>query len=171
MGQKHLFSLLLFRLFSAFKGYIVWHNVIHRYKVLSDCAVILIPSPTNEEYALYSVKYLKAFLKCNCRFQRVIFLSNYPKLAELLEEYQAEECVLASVLLSEKKITHLLDFYTANLNDERLIIAALDVPYGRMGLNYLHTKVLSKEEIFLIGIYSVTKGPEFERFAHTVSGT
>lgn len=159
----NLNRLLYRRLFSAFKGYVIWHSIVHGSKLPDNRAVILIPDPVDEKCARYSVKHLKAFLACNY-FQDAIFLSNYPKLEQFIRKYRVEKLVAQIIPLNKKKLDHVIDFYNANLNDSRIVIAALDVPFGRDGSHYLRTGVLSKEELFLISIYNVTEGSEFERF-------
>lgn len=164
--MKWLLPMLCVRLCHAFMGYIHWHVILQRYKISTECAVILIPSPADEECTEYAVKYVKEFLRCN-RYKSVAFVSSYPNLSHLIKKFQVESVVRSTIFLSDRKISQLLDFYNANLNDERLIVASLCVPCGRNALNYMNTGVLSKEEIFVIGIYNITSGPEYEKFAHS----
>lgn len=163
--MPNLFFVLYRRLFKAFSGYILWHNIVHQNRISGDCAVVLLPSPDDEECARYSIKYLKAFLKYNPTYKEVVFLSAYHQLDDLIKEYQMKDYIRTVIPLSKKKVDQLINFYNANLNDKRLIVASLDMPKGRNGLDYLHTNMLSKEEIFLIGLYNITTGPEFNQFS------
>lgn len=142
----------------------LWHSIIHGNKIPSDCAVILIPSSTDELSPLYSVKYLKAFLQYNEQFKTVFFLTDYLKLNNLVTEFQAEEKVEGIILLNEREITQLISFYDMDPNDVRFIIASLDIPCGRNARDYIKIHILSEEEIFLIGLYNVQRGPEYEKF-------
>lgn len=160
--MKTLLPALYIRLLHAFQGYILWHNIIHLHKVSGDCAVILVPPSEQDEYARYAVKHLNAFFRHNY-FKSAIFLFDRSELGAMLTEYGVNEKVQDVIYLSERKIKQLLAFCNANLNDGRLIIASLDIPYGRNMLDYLKTGVLSKEEIFLIGVYNVTEGIELGR--------
>lgn len=150
------------RLFSAFKGYVLWHSIIYQYKIPADCAVILIPFPTDEECILYSVKYLEAFLRCNICFKKVAFLSGNTQLKELIEKYRVRRYVQTTIFLSEQKINQLIDFYNANANDKRFIIASLRIPFGRNAYNYTNISVLSKEDVFTVGLYNILEDRECE---------
>ena len=161
-----LLLILYKRLFCACLGYVHWHNLVHKYKLEDDCAVILIPSPVDEECTLYAVRYLKAFFEHN-KFTHAIFLSDYQQLPEMMKQYEVKEKECRIISFNKKKCEHLIDFHNANLNDSRLIIASLNIPSGRNGLDYLRTNVLTKEEIFLMGIYNIMEGSEFEQRSNT----
>lgn len=156
-------SMLLYRrLFSATKGYILWHNIVCRNQLPNDCAVIMIPSPTDEECAAYSVKHLKELFR-STQFNCAVFLSNYMGLNELICRFQMRKEIKQVITLSDKQLEQILDFFNANLGDPRFIVASLNIPHGRNGLDYLRSGLLSKEEIFLSGIYNVTDGPQPRR--------
>lgn len=162
--MQNLFLFLCKRLFVAFQGYILWHNIVHKNKLPGDCAVILVPDPVDEECALYAVKYLTTFFRCS-GFNSAIFLSDYPQLNNLIDDYQVRKNVTKVIPLKKKKLDQIIAFKTANLDDIRLIIASLDIPYSRNGLNFLRSGALSKEEAFLIGIYNSPEGSELNQLS------
>lgn len=159
--MKMLLPALYVQLFRALRGYLLWHNIVHHH-ISGNCAVILVPPSEDNTYARYAVKHLDAFFRYNY-FKNVIFLSAGYQLDEMFREYGMDKRVQEMINLSPKKIDNLLAFCNANLDDGRLIIASLDVPYGRNMMDYLKTGVLSKEEIFLVGVYNVSDEAEVTR--------
>lgn len=149
-----LFFTLIRRFLSACCGYFEWHRIVHKNNLRNEWAVILVPYPIDMECTEYAVKYLEQFLTTN-KYTKAIFLGDQKRLNKLFEKYKIDKQKYKILQFSKTKSNCLIDFYNANLNDSRLIIASLDVPRGRNGLDYLRTNVLTKEEIFVIGIYNI----------------
>lgn len=165
--MKHILRNLFVRLFSALKGCMLWRSIVHQHKIPADCAMILLPSPTDKACALFSVKHLEAFLQCNTHFKKAAFLSGNMKLDELIERYQVRQYVKAVVILSEQEINQLVDFYNTNENDGQFIVASLSVPFGRNAYAYTNIRSLSEEDVFTVGLYNILKGFEHGFIAQT----
>ena len=149
--------ILLKNLLSAFKGYIYWHKLVKK-NPLENCAVILIPSP-NKEYSFYAIKYLNSML-VNNHYDKALILSNDKNIEQLVKKFNCKKDILKIININKKKVNNLLDFYNANMFDNRFIVASLEEPEGRNMLNYLNSSNIEKKDLFKLAIYNITSDLE-----------
>lgn len=149
--------ILLKNLVSAFKGYIYWHKLVKKYP-LKNCAVILIPSP-NKEYSFYAIKYLNKMLISN-HYDKALILSNGKNIEQLVKKFNCKKDIIKIISINKKKVNSLLDFYNANMFDNRFIVASLEEPEGRNMLNYLNVSDIEKKDLFMLAVYNITSDLE-----------
>lgn len=153
---------LLVKLFCSARGYVFWHRCVHKYDAEQNRAFILVPSKTEQDMVDCAIKFLPAFLKKN-GFRSAVFL--LPKSNQIhAEKIGSVKEVSNLVMITEKQEKRLIDFYNANLNDVRFIVASFTVPEGRNFLKYLQTGQVTPEELFRMGIYGLE--PPYNAYQH-----
>lgn len=149
--KKHLKKVkrqLYRNLLRAYHGWWCWFWVC-KTKGFGNTAVVLIPGD-DEEISYLSLLYLDQML-IKRRYDNAIILSNDPVVIKSAKLFSKR--ILRAKSFNKKKVEALLQFYCLYEFNKKFICASLDKPYGRNGSVLIDKKGITKEEVFVIGVY------------------
>lgn len=151
--DKHLLNVkvhLYLNLIAAYRGWWCWHRVICA-KDVDNTAIILFPS-NDMEINYLGLLYLDQMLDLR-KFDNAIILTDNEIIKKSSNLFSNR--ILNVLDVSRRNIDDLIQFYCLYEFDKRFIVASIDDPHGRNGSRMLGKKGITKEEIFVIGIYKL----------------
>lgn len=138
----------------AEKGRDFWLSLVKEYQIATREYVLLLPLDT-PEYHEPALKHLEEFLvKKGASRAIVLYAGEMPDAAE----YEKKISEYSSYIIDVKKIRredyeNLVRFYCLYEFTDRLIIASLEEPDGRLGKNMVGKKGLTLEDVVKVTLY------------------
>ena len=146
---------LLSNYLDAFKGFGLWHRIVHSYNRKSNEFVIVLP-PIKEdrECVYYTLLHLDEFLN-RVYANTAILISSDAIIKEIIPYFSKR--VRAIVLLKENNIDKIISYYSLCPFDDRLVVSSLTRPEWRDGIELIGKNDISKEELVVIGLLRLNK--------------
>ena len=138
----------------AEKGRSFWLELVKEYQIATKEYVLLLPSDT-PEYHEPALKHLEDFLvKKGADRAIVLYVGEMPDAVE----YEKKISAYSSYITDVKKIRredyeNLVRFYCLYEFTDRLVIASLEEPDGRLGKNMVGKKGLTLEDVVKVTLY------------------
>lgn len=146
-------NIVLKNIIKAYKGRKIWIKLLKSYGLTDKHYVVLMPS-LNRDYNYYALLYLDKFLeKENAEGALILtYDENVKKCARMFSGK-----IIDVADFSREKAELLMKFYCLYQFTYRLIIASLEEPEGRDGLNLVGKKGITIEEIIAVGLYGLNR--------------
>ena len=93
-------------------------------------------------------------------YDKALILSNGKNIEQLVKKFNCKKDIIKIISINKKRVNSLLDFYNANMFDNRFIVASLEEPEGRNMLNYLNVSDIEKKDLFMLAVYNITSDLE-----------
>lgn len=147
MAMK-IFILLIYNYIQAAKGWLVFHNVVHKFQRRGTEYVVLFPESHNK-CSYYTLLYLDKYLEKHYA-NRVIVLTVDDIIAKAAPLFSKR--IRKIVKISMNNSRQLLQYYQLCPFDQRFLIASLSLPEGRDGLELVGKHDITLEELIVIGL-------------------
>ncbi len=149
MSVDKMKKLLKKNINKCYYGAYIWHSLLKKHPEIASTAVILLPDSDND-CNYYAMLYINEFLNSQ-NFNNAVILTTDKRIKEVYGLFS--DRIISVIPFSDKKTKYLMQYYTLYEFDRRLIVASLDKPYGRNGSSLVGLKGLTKEEVFVMGVY------------------
>lgn len=131
-------------------GRSLWISFIENYKLGDRDFVLLMPS-ANRDYNYYSLLYINQFIQ-EKKADKVYILTFDEKVKKSYHLFSDKTEV---VHFSREDARKLMKFYSLYMFTDKLIIASLDEPEGRTGIQLIGKKGITLEEIIAVGVFGL----------------
>lgn len=138
------------KIVSCYRGWWYWHLFRRTWKI-NNTAVILIPD-RDREIVFFALAYLDQLLDQR-GWKNAVLLSTDTWIVKCAPHFSSK--ILAARQISPEQEDDLLQFMCLYRFDDHFICASIDLPEGRNGSVLIGKKGVTKEEIFVVGVYGL----------------
>ena len=143
------------KIFSLLFGYLDWKMIRIKYRIDSKSVVLFLPE-IKPEWNQRALKYIPAYLYRK-KADRAIVLVN--RNAGLKDFVHADPKVITGQLY-EKRIRHIMDYYTLFRFSDRVVFFYLEYPKDNCSRIILEQTKVSMDELICLGFYRLREVPD-----------
>ena len=148
---------ILFKLiqnyFIAFKGWYLWHTIVHKIKRKDNEYIFIFPSH-EDDFAYYALLHLDDYLNSVYSNTAIIITSDMT-IAKVNKLFSNR--IRKTIKISQRDINAIKQYYIMCPFDSRMVFVALNTIEGRDGIDLIGKNGVTLEDIVVIGLYKFTK--------------